>query len=116
MGKVTGFLEFDRLHEAAEKPQERLKHWHEFVGHLTDKDAGTQGARCMDCGTPFCMSGCPINNIIPDWNDLVYRNQWHDAIERLHAVGETQASSAAAELLEPLLSDIRRVIQRRGGK
>ena len=85
MGKVTGFLEFDRLHEAAEKPQERLKHWHEFVGHLTDKDAGTQGARCMDCGTPFCMSGCPINNIIPDWNDLVFKQNWQQALDTLHS-------------------------------
>ena len=85
MGKVTGFMEFERLHEAAEKPQERLKHWREFVGHLTDKDAGTQGARCMDCGTPFCMSGCPINNIIPDWNDLVFKQDWQQALDTLHS-------------------------------
>ena len=85
MGKVTGFLEFERLHEAAEKPQERLKHWREFVGHLSDKEAGTQGARCMDCGTPFCMSGCPINNIIPDWNDLVFKQDWVRALDTLHS-------------------------------
>jgi len=85
MGKVTGFMEYTRLSEAAEQPQERLKHWREFVGHLSDKEAGTQGARCMDCGTPFCMSGCPINNIIPDWNDLVYRQDWQQAIETLHS-------------------------------
>jgi len=85
MGKFTGFMEFTRLSEAAEQPQERLKHWREFVGHLSDKEAGTQGARCMDCGTPFCMSGCPINNIIPDWNDLVYRQDWQQAIETLHS-------------------------------
>ena len=85
MGKVTGFMEYTRLHEAAEKPQERLKHWREFVGHLSDQDAGTQGARCMDCGTPFCMSGCPINNIIPDWNDLVFRQDWQRAIDTLHS-------------------------------
>lgn len=85
MGKVTGFMEYTRLHEAAEKPQERLKHWREFVGHLNDQDAGTQGARCMDCGTPFCMSGCPINNIIPDWNDLVFRQDWQRAIDTLHS-------------------------------
>jgi glutamate synthase (NADPH) small chain len=78
-------MEFERLHEAAEKPQERLKHWREFVGHLTDKDAGTQGARCMDCGTPFCMSGCPINNIIPDWNDLVFKQDWQQALDTLHS-------------------------------
>jgi glutamate synthase (NADPH/NADH) small chain len=85
MGKVTGFLEFERLHEAAEQPQERLRHWREFVGHLSDKDAGIQGARCMDCGTPFCMSGCPVNNIIPDWNDLVFRQDWQRALDTLHS-------------------------------
>ena len=85
MGKVTGFLEFERLHEAAERPQERLKHWREFVGHLSDKEAGAQGARCMDCGTPFCMSGCPVNNIIPDWNDLVFRQDWQRALDVLHS-------------------------------
>ncbi|MBX3665649.1 MAG: glutamate synthase subunit beta [Burkholderiales bacterium] len=85
MGKVTGFLEFERLHEAAEQPQERLKHWREFVHHLTDEAAGIQGARCMDCGTPFCMSGCPVNNIIPDWNDLVFRQDWQRALDTLHS-------------------------------
>ncbi len=85
MGKVTGFLEFQRLNEAAEAPVERLKHWREFVGHLSDEQAAVQGARCMDCGTPFCMSGCPINNIIPDWNDLVYRNAWQSALDVLHS-------------------------------
>ena len=85
MGKVTGFLEFERLHEAADKPQERLKHWHEFVHRLTDEAAGVQGARCMDCGTPFCMSGCPVNNIIPDWNDLVYKQDWQRALDTLHS-------------------------------
>jgi glutamate synthase (NADPH/NADH) small chain len=85
MGKITGFMEYARLHEAAQQPQERLKHWREFVGHLGDQEAGIQGARCMDCGTPFCMSGCPINNIIPDWNDLVYRQDWQRAIDTLHS-------------------------------
>ncbi|MGE0556937.1 MAG: glutamate synthase subunit beta [Burkholderiales bacterium] len=85
MGKVTGFLEFERLHEAAEQPQARLKHWHEFVDHLSDEAAGVQGARCMDCGTPFCMSGCPINNIIPDWNDLVFKQDWQRALDTLHS-------------------------------
>ncbi len=85
MGKVTGFLEFERLHEAAEQPQERLKHWREFVHHLTDEAAGIQGARCMDCGTPFCMSGCPVNNIIPDWNDLIFRQDWQRALDTLHS-------------------------------
>jgi glutamate synthase (NADPH/NADH) small chain len=85
MGKVTGFLEFERLHEAAEEPQDRLKHWHEFTHHLTSEAAGIQGARCMDCGTPFCMSGCPVNNIIPDWNDLVYKQDWQRALDTLHS-------------------------------
>ncbi len=85
MGKVTGFLEFTRLHEAAEQPQKRLQHWHEFVHHLTDESAGMQGARCMDCGTPFCMSGCPVSNIIPDWNDLVFRQDWQRALDTLHS-------------------------------
>ena len=85
MGKVTGFLEYQRLNEAAEAPGERVKHWREFVLHLKDEEAAVQGARCMDCGTPFCMSGCPVNNIIPDWNDLVYRGQWQSALEVLHS-------------------------------
>jgi glutamate synthase (NADPH/NADH) small chain len=85
MGKVTGFLEHQRLQEAAEPPQDRVRHYREFVTRLNDEEAAIQGARCMDCGTPFCMSGCPINNIIPDWNDLVYRQDWKNAIETLHS-------------------------------
>ena len=85
MGKVTGFMEFERLQEASDAPRERVKHWHEFVHHLSDEQAGVQGARCMDCGTPFCMSGCPINNIIPDWNDLVYKQDWKQALDALHS-------------------------------
>ncbi len=85
MGKVTGFMEFQRLQETSEAPAARKKHYHEFVQHLTDKEAAVQGARCMDCGTPFCMSGCPVNNIIPDWNDLVYKQNWRDALETLHS-------------------------------
>ena len=85
MGKVTGFLEYQRLAEAAEPVESRKKHYREFTLHLSDEEAKVQGARCMDCGTPFCMSGCPINNIIPDWNDLVYRQDWQAAIEALHS-------------------------------
>jgi glutamate synthase (NADPH/NADH) small chain len=85
MGKITGFMEHKRMQEAAEAPRERVQHYREFVGHLADDQASIQGARCMDCGTPFCMSGCPINNIIPDWNDLVYRQEWKSAIETLHS-------------------------------
>ncbi|MES2562346.1 MAG: glutamate synthase subunit beta [Pseudomonadota bacterium] len=85
MGKLTGFMEFERLAESYEPPQERLRHWREFVARLSDEQSGVQGARCMDCGTPFCMSGCPVNNIIPDWNDLVYKQDWKRAIDTLHS-------------------------------
>ncbi len=85
MGKVTGFMEFERLSEPYEAPQARKKHYREFVMHLSDDEASTQGARCMDCGIPFCMSGCPVNNIIPDWNDLVFRKDWKNALDTLHS-------------------------------
>ena len=84
MGKVTGFLEYQRLQEAAEPASERIKHYREFVIHLTDQEASVQGARCMDCGIPFCMNGCPVNNIIPDWNDLVFKQDWKQALDVLH--------------------------------
>jgi len=84
MGKVTGFLEFERLSEPSAPVQERVKNYKEFVVRLPDDLAGIQGARCMDCGIPFCMTGCPVNNIIPDWNDLVYHQSWKRAIEVLH--------------------------------
>ncbi len=84
MGKVTGFLEYERLEEGYEPPQARLKTWKEFVITLNADQAKVQGARCMDCGTPFCNSGCPVNNIIPDFNDLVFHNDWQNAIEVLH--------------------------------
>jgi glutamate synthase (NADPH/NADH) small chain len=85
MGKPTGFLEYRRLSEAYEAKEERLRHYREFVYRLTDEQAAQQGARCMDCGIPFCSNGCPINNVIPDWNDLVYRGNWEQAIELLHS-------------------------------
>jgi glutamate synthase (NADPH/NADH) small chain len=84
MGKVTGFLEYGRIEEGYEPPPERLKSWKEFVITLAEEQAKVQGARCMDCGTPFCNSGCPVNNIIPDFNDLVYRGDWRNAIAMLH--------------------------------
>jgi glutamate synthase (NADPH/NADH) small chain len=92
MGKPTGFLEYTRQLPTERDPLERVKHWHEFHGHLPDEDLREQGARCMDCGVPFChtgklinnmASGCPINNLIPEWNDLVYRGQWKEAMLRL---------------------------------
>jgi glutamate synthase (NADPH/NADH) small chain len=85
MGKITGFLEHRRVEEAYEAKESRKKHFREFIPVLTDEQARVQGARCMDCGIPFCMSGCPVNNIIPDWNDLVYRQDWKSAIETLHS-------------------------------
>ncbi len=85
MGKPTGFMEYKRLSEGYEAPEARLKHYREFVIALDDQQAGIQGARCMDCGIPFCNNGCPVNNIIPDWNDLVYRGQWQQALAVLHS-------------------------------
>jgi glutamate synthase (NADPH/NADH) small chain len=85
MGKPTGFLEYERLSEAYAPVEQRLKHYKEFVVTLSDEEAAKQGARCMDCGIPFCNNGCPVNNIIPDWNDLVYRGNWKEAIEVLHS-------------------------------
>ncbi len=85
MGKVTGFLEFERLEEGYEPVPQRLKTWKEFVIGLSEEQSKVQGARCMDCGTPFCNSGCPVNNIIPDFNDLVYRGDWRNAIDVLHS-------------------------------
>jgi glutamate synthase (NADPH/NADH) small chain len=85
MGKVTGFMEFERLSEANLPVQDRVKNYKEFVLHLTDDQAKQQGARCMDCGIPFCITGCPVNNIIPDFNDLVYSQDWKSAIDVLHS-------------------------------
>ncbi len=85
MGKVKGFMEYNRLSEANLPVTDRVKNYKEFVLHLTDDQAKQQGARCMDCGIPFCTTGCPINNIIPDWNDLVYHQDWQSAIEVLHS-------------------------------
>ncbi len=85
MGKITGFLEFERQHEPYAPVSERRRHFHEFVGHLDDAAARTQGARCMDCGVPFCNNACPVNNLIPDWNDLVYQDRWRAAFDTLQA-------------------------------
>lgn len=85
MGKVTGFLEYERIEEGYAPVNQRLKHYKEFVIGLAADQAKVQGARCMDCGTPFCNSGCPVNNVIPDFNDLVYRGDWKNAITVLHS-------------------------------
>jgi len=84
MGKPTGFLERQRLSEAYEPAEARLKHYREFVATLNDEQTRVQGSRCMDCGIPFCNNACPVNNVIPDWNDLVYRGNWEQALKVLH--------------------------------
>jgi glutamate synthase (NADPH) small chain len=93
MGKPTGFIEYLRELPVDRTPNERVKDWKEFHHHMEEKKLRTQGARCMDCGIPFChtgklisgmASGCPVNNLIPEWNDLVYRGLWKEALERLH--------------------------------
>jgi glutamate synthase (NADPH) small chain len=92
MGKATGFMEYQRELASDRPPEERLRDWQEFHLPLAEEKLRTQGARCMDCGTPFChtgrilngmASGCPINNLIPEWNDLVYRGLWREALDRL---------------------------------
>jgi len=84
MGEVTGFMKYDREDFRKQSVDTRVKHWGEFYKEMPEETLKLQGARCMDCGIPFCQEGCPINNIIPDWNDLVYRDRWKEAIERLH--------------------------------
>lgn len=85
MGKPTGFMEYARLSEDYEAPDTRVKHYREFTATLSDEKAAIQAARCMDCGTPFCSNACPLNNVIPDWNDLVYRADWARALSVLHS-------------------------------
>ena len=93
MGKPTGFKEYERQAPSERDLKLRIGDWKEFKHHLPEEDLRRQGARCMDCGVPFChtgelmanmASGCPVNNLIPEWNDLVYRDQWEDALDRLH--------------------------------
>jgi len=85
MGKPTGFLEIARQERTYRPVEERIKHYNEFVVALSEEEVNAQGARCMDCGIPFCHEGCPVNNIIPEWNDLVYKNDWRNAIDVLHS-------------------------------
>src|SRR3989338_3634011 len=84
MGDVTGFMKYSREDFPKEPAAQRLKHWKEFTNSMTEEELRRQGARCMDCGIPFCQGGCPIGNIIPDWNDLVFRGRFPEAVERLH--------------------------------
>ncbi|MBE9562962.1 MAG: glutamate synthase subunit beta, partial [Proteobacteria bacterium] len=85
MGKITGFMEIDRQDRKYVSVFERTQNYQEFVIPLTEEELNQQGARCMDCGIPYCHNGCPVNNIIPEWNDLVYRHQWREALELLHS-------------------------------
>ncbi|MDE1981270.1 MAG: glutamate synthase subunit beta [Betaproteobacteria bacterium] len=85
MGKITGFMEIERQEPQSQPPAERIRSYHEFTLPLTEAEVSRQGARCMDCGIPFCQTGCPVNNIIPDWNDLVYRGYWKEALDSLHS-------------------------------
>src|ERR1700737_4656126 len=85
MGKITGFLEYEREDRDYEPVEERVKHWREFVLPLPEEENKKQAARCMDCGIPYCHTGCPVNNQIPDWNDLVYRGNWREAARNLHS-------------------------------
>lgn len=85
MGKITGFMEHHREKQPYRPVEERVKDWKQVMSPWPVAPLKTQASRCMDCGIPFCHEGCPLGNLIPDWNDLVYRDQWLEAIERLHA-------------------------------
>ena len=97
MGKPTGFKEFERQTVPYRDPLERVKDFLEIFTAPADLHLRTQGARCMDCGVPFCQSdsGCPIDNLIPEWNDLVYQGRWKDALDRLHKMVEEEREKAA---------------------
>src|ERR1700719_2873526 len=84
MGELGAFLKLDRVDYGERDPKERVHDYHEFIETLSGEALAGQGARCMECGVPFCHNGCPVNNLIPDWNDLVYRDRWREAIEQLH--------------------------------
>ena len=85
MGKVTGFMEYTRELPRRRDPAARIKDWFEIYQPFPEEHLRDQAARCMDCGVPFCHTGCPLTNIIPDWNDLVYRGRWKEAVRQLHA-------------------------------
>jgi len=85
MGKDTGFLEYERELAPRRPVTERVNDWFEIYLDFPEQKLRTQGARCMDCGVPFCQTGCPVNNLIPDWNDLVYHGRWKEAVRQLHA-------------------------------
>ena len=96
MGKITGFLEFHRQKPERRPVKLRLKDWREFEGALDGKTISEQGARCMDCGIPFCHSGCPLGNLIPDWNDFVFRDRWKQAAASTRSRRTTASCTSAA--------------------
>ncbi|HQR41704.1 MAG TPA: hypothetical protein PLX97_03445, partial [Gemmatales bacterium] len=102
MGQPTAFLELPRLNEVSEDKSQRIRHFREFVLPLAEPEAKKQGARCMDCGIPYCMTGCPLHNLIPDWNDLVSRDRWREALERrrdvVDAHGQEREDECAARV------------------
>src|SRR5437588_6601598 len=85
MGKASGFMEHPREAATRRPVAERVNDWFEIYQDFPEEKLRTQGARCMDCGVPFCHTGCPVNNLIPDWNDLVYRGRWKEALRQLHS-------------------------------
>ncbi|MBJ7514421.1 MAG: glutamate synthase, partial [Acidimicrobiia bacterium] len=88
MGEATGFMKYDREGPKRRPVELRLKDWREVYEPFAVSDLKEQAARCMDCGIPFCHNGCPLGNLIPEWNDLVYRDDWHEALDRLHATNK----------------------------
>ena len=114
MGKVTGFKEYNRETPTRRPVAERVNDYFEVYQPFPDDSVRTQAARCMDCGIPFCHTGCPVNNIIPDWNDFVYHDEWKDAIRILHSITlmvtggslmpSTQAASQGAGQMRPVNS------------
>lgn len=98
MGKVTGFLEIDRQVGKYQPASDRIRHFREFTIPMSDAEVQKQSARCMDCGIPYCHgpTGCPVHNQIPDWNDLVYNNNWEEAIRNLHSTNNFRNSPAAS--------------------
>ena len=109
MRDPKGFLTLRRATPGRQAVEERVRHWREFYGPVPEAAVRAQGARCMDCGVPFCQgdTGCPVRNIIPEWNDLVSRGEWHDALESLHATPLRNVSSRTLSITQKLKSIIR---------
>ena len=93
MGKATGFINIQRKDRSYEPVSKRIKHYREFALPLNNSEVSKQGARCMDCGIPYCHQGCPVNNLIPEWNDLAFKKEWQRALELLHSTNNFPESS-----------------------